>query len=197
MSRADSVSLFRPAAGRFSSLTSKFSNLTTSGQKGASTTRPAMPTISSDENSPITSEAEDDVAPLSAPGSVPPSAVPEIKGVAKGDLTFASSLRLADVNATDPVEAALGAWRFSDPVAEPMEDNLFVFQDESVPVAKRRKHFSKAEALRNFTYDPDVWVRPVHSRPSGCPADNDVPLPVSTAPPSSRRSWISTSSIYR
>jgi hypothetical protein len=144
---AASTTTEAPKKSRFSSITSRFGALT------------MKTTPQTTETSPHSSEAEDDLAPLPIRhvDSVPlPSGIPELKGLAKGDLTWADTLRLPSVNKEDPVEAQLGPWRFENPASEPMEDNTFVFLDQNVPVAKRRKHFSKADSLKSFTYDPDV-----------------------------------------
>lgn len=138
-----------PKKSRFSSITSRFGALT------------MKTTPQTTETSPHSSESEDDLTPLPVRhvDSVHlQTGVHDLKGLAKGDLTWADTLRLPSVNQQDPVEAQLGPWRFENPASEPMEDNTFVFLDQNVPVSKRRKHFSKAESLKSFTYDPDVSV---------------------------------------
>lgn len=145
------------SGGALSSLTSKFSKLGTGLSSAGSSSTATSRRSSFDEESPITSEAEDELTPLPGSGSAADiSKLPVLKGLAKGDLCFARALHLPDVDASDPIEAQLGPWRFSSPTAEPMEDNTFVFLNENVPIPKRRKYFSKAEALKGFTYDPDV-----------------------------------------
>lgn len=141
---------------RFSSLTSKLGSL---GLGGGSTGRANGSEHQSGESSPTRSETEDDVAPLPIQhvDSFPiTEGIPELRHLSKGDLTYADALKLPSVNTTDPIEAQLGPWRFASDTTEPMEDNTFVFLDQSVPVPKRRKHFSKEAPLKHFTYDPDV-----------------------------------------
>lgn len=50
----------------------------------------------------------------------------------------------------------LGPWRFDDAGTDMVEDNAFIFTNESLPVAKRRKHFASVENRKKFVYDPDV-----------------------------------------
>lgn len=50
----------------------------------------------------------------------------------------------------------LGPWRFQDPGTDMVEDNAFIFTNESLSVPKRRKHFAKQENRESFKYDPDV-----------------------------------------
>lgn len=133
--------------GRLSALTSKFSLMKTSTSPQSSTPE-AKPSEGDDEITPL---------PVKHTDSFPiMSSIPELKDLRKGDLAFANTLRLPNVDIADPVEKQLGPWRFSSTAAEPMEDNTFVFLDQNVPVPKRRKHFSRSEALTNFTYDSDV-----------------------------------------
>ncbi|KAI3625473.1 hypothetical protein CBS9595_000834 [Malassezia furfur] len=54
------------------------------------------------------------------------------------------------------VEQQLGPWRFSDPGADMIEDNAFVFVDKSVSVPERRKHFANTKNRKDFKYDPNV-----------------------------------------
>lgn len=142
-----------------SSLTSKFAGLGSKSSSTSSSTGTASSRSSFDEDSPITSEAEDELMPLPASStSVDMASLPVLKGLAKGDLCFANTLHLPTVDASDAVEAQLGPWRFSSQAAEPMEDNTFVFLNESVPIPKRRKYFSKQDSLQKFTYDPNMLV---------------------------------------
>lgn len=54
------------------------------------------------------------------------------------------------------LDAELGPWRFEDPGTDMVEDNAFIFTNESLSVPKRRKYFANQDHRRNFTYDPDV-----------------------------------------
>ena len=59
-----------------------------------------------------------------------------------------------------PVESKLdhelGPWRFSDPGTDMVEDNAFIFIDESVSVPQRRRHFANTRHRFDFKYDPDI-----------------------------------------
>ncbi|KAK0542787.1 hypothetical protein OC846_002582 [Tilletia horrida] len=50
----------------------------------------------------------------------------------------------------------LGPWRFSDPGTDMLEDNAFIFTNQSLPVPRRRKYFSNLQHRLDFKYDPDV-----------------------------------------
>ncbi|PWN30559.1 hypothetical protein BDZ90DRAFT_17654 [Jaminaea rosea] len=54
------------------------------------------------------------------------------------------------------LDDALGPWRFNDPGTDMVEDNAFIFTNDSLSVPKRRKHFANKENREKFTYDPDV-----------------------------------------
>ncbi|PKI84923.1 hypothetical protein MVES_001070 [Malassezia vespertilionis] len=54
------------------------------------------------------------------------------------------------------IEHMLGPWRFTDPATDMIEDNAFVFINESVSVPRRRKHFASVQSRLDFKYDPDV-----------------------------------------
>lgn len=85
---------------------------------------------------------------------------PELEDVEVGDLMFANMLNLAGESSgkRDPVQHQLGPWRFKNPTTDILEDNTFVFLNQSVNVQKRRKHFSESNGKHRkaFTYDPDV-----------------------------------------
>lgn len=50
----------------------------------------------------------------------------------------------------------LGPWRFSDPGTDMVEDNAFIFTDQSVSVPQRRRHFANTRHRHDFKYDPDI-----------------------------------------
>lgn len=108
--------------------------------------------------SPLSSEDDDDHPVNGLNGTVAKlnNGAPELKGLVPGELAWAETLNLPKVNMEDPIEAQIGPWRFANPAVEPMEDNTFVFLDRNLPVAKRRKYFSKSEHLRQFNYDSDM-----------------------------------------
>ena len=54
------------------------------------------------------------------------------------------------------LDAELGPWRFSDPGSDMLEDNAFIFVDESVSVPQRRHYFADSKHREEFVYDPDV-----------------------------------------
>ncbi|KAH9441659.1 hypothetical protein Pst134EA_032711 [Puccinia striiformis f. sp. tritici] len=85
---------------------------------------------------------------------------PELEDVEVGDLMLANMLNIAGESSQnhDPVQEQLGPWRFKNPTTDILEDNTFVFLNNSVNVQKRRKHFSEngGKYRKAFTYDPDV-----------------------------------------
>lgn len=69
--------------------------------------------------------------------------------------------RLALTDSPKPVKPSaldhqLGPWRFNDPGSDMVEDNAFIFKNESVSVPRRRKHFANEQNRKVFRYSPDV-----------------------------------------
>lgn len=54
------------------------------------------------------------------------------------------------------LEDQLGPWRFDDPDTDMVEDNAFIFTNDSLSVPKRRKYFANKEHRKEFVYNPDV-----------------------------------------
>lgn len=160
---SSTISSLSPKKGtsRFSAITSKFSGLKLSGSTPTSP-NPAESSERPNRRSSIDGNSDDDdlgPLPIDRTDSYPiVNDVPELKDLSRGDLTFASTLHLPDVDASDPIEKQLGPWRFASESAEQTEDNTFVMLDHTEPVARRRKHFSKIDTLKQFQFDPDVCV---------------------------------------
>ncbi|WFD01909.1 hypothetical protein MOBT1_000589 [Malassezia obtusa] len=73
------------------------------------------------------------------------------------DAALAQSMNQVHLSSMErTVEQQLGPWRFSDPGADMVEDNAFVFLDKSVSVPERRKHFANLQHRKDFKYDPNV-----------------------------------------
>ncbi|KOS14896.1 hypothetical protein Malapachy_0942 [Malassezia pachydermatis] len=88
------------------------------------------------------------VAPTAQPGKND-----LMEAYARTGMTPSPALSLSQSSSLDEW---LGPWRFGDPGADMVEDNAFIFTEESVSVPKRRKHFANDANRKNFTYHPDV-----------------------------------------
>ncbi|CAO1629210.1 unnamed protein product [Sympodiomycopsis kandeliae] len=84
-------------------------------------------------------------------------------GLKEGDFRLAEDLqrkaRISEPGKSSwqsKLDDQLGPWRFDDPGTDMVEDNAFVFTNESLPVPKRRKYFASVENRKNFIYNPDV-----------------------------------------
>ncbi|CAD6896415.1 unnamed protein product [Tilletia controversa] len=84
-------------------------------------------------------------------------------GLQSKDFKLAGELHHSKMGRTDSadgwsskLEDQLGPWRFSDPSTDMLEDNAFIFTNQSLPVPRRRKHFSNLKNRLDFKYDPDV-----------------------------------------
>ncbi|KAL9935572.1 hypothetical protein V8E36_005920 [Tilletia maclaganii] len=93
----------------------------------------------------------------------------EMKQAAKKDGLVSKDFKLADEvhhqkmtqsNSSDgwksKLDDELGPWRFSDPSTDMLEDNAFIFTNQSLPVPRRRRHFANQKNRLEFKYDPDV-----------------------------------------
>ena len=78
-------------------------------------------------------------------------------GLRDGDFKLANALSHPSSNSYESkLDAELGPWRFTDPGTDMIEDNAFIFTNQSLPVPKRRRHFASEKARKDFQYDPDV-----------------------------------------
>lgn len=90
-------------------------------------------------------------APVAARPVAPPAASPQ------DSLSHSmESMHVSPTQGEQTVEQQLGPWRFADPGADMVEDNAFVFLNESVSVPHRRKHFADVKNRKDFKYDPNV-----------------------------------------
>lgn len=148
---------------------------------------PAVPQIKSEEvaDAPTQSEADvsqerdlSDLSPLERINTATRREMEkfaQIDGLTEGDFKLADRLRQTHLNSPPPVGAGpdqhlseskldgeLGPWRFSDPATDMIEDNAFIFTNESVSVAKRRKHFADTKHREDFVYDPGASISADH-----------------------------------
>lgn len=100
--------------------------------------------------------------PTPMPAPVPLSPVQNEPEIALADQVSPTQTRTPPAVGTgglawkSQLDDKLGPWRFADPGSDMLEDNAFIFTNESVSVPQRRRYFADMQNRIDFKYDTDV-----------------------------------------